>query len=97
MSRWPFHEDRALNIRGVSEAVGGYKLRQGRAIPIVYGCLSVNEAKPVVQKSEGSEAISVVMETRLSKTDTTLRAWFKDDKMNNVCGAYYLRISYLHR
>lgn len=95
LRRWPFHLQQALTTQGIGKAVGGYKLRRGKALPIQYGCLSINGKPEMTRESTGPDAEGITMETRLSKSDNTIQAWFKDQQQNDVCGAYYLKVEYV--
>ncbi len=94
LSRWPFHLQRMLTDAGPSTAIGGTKLREGKSLPIVYGCLSVNQKKPIVAKSE-INAISIVTDIYLEKGINKLQAWFQDVDNKDLCGSYYVRIQKL--
>ncbi|HRN47137.1 MAG TPA: arylsulfatase [Niabella sp.] len=93
LSRWPFHLKRSLVAMGVDAAVGGSRLRKGKGLPIQSGFVSVNGNSPVMSNKSGPEAIKIDLQIKLSKKDTTLRAWFKDVNGNDLCGSYYLRLT----
>jgi len=94
LSRWPFHLQRTLTAAGPSTAIGGTKIREGKSLPIAYGCLSVNHTKPIVAKSN-INAVSIVTEVYLKKGFNELQAWFKDQYNKDLCGSYYVRIQRL--
>jgi len=95
LSRWPFHLNRSLVSEGVGMAVGGYKLRKGKALPIQYGCLSINDKKIAAVKKKAPDAKLITLDIPLTRDVKTIQAWFKDKKQNDLCGAYYLRIRWL--
>lgn len=92
LSRWPFFLNQPLQSIGIGKAVGGYKLRRGKALPIEYGHLSVNGKNPISADIFDKNSSTVSMKVRLTSSDTTLRAWFTDGNQNDLCGAYYLRV-----
>lgn len=93
LSRWPFHLNQALNTAGITKAVGGTPLRTGKSLPIEKGCLSVNESAPVTEVKANAQATLIEMKVKLSRKDSTLRAWFQNNKGKDVCGTYYLRLT----
>lgn len=91
LSRWPPHLQRALTVSGPDKAVGGTWIRPGKAIPIAYGCVSLNKKEPVVVKSEpGADKIS--FEIKISKGINQLQAWFRDKDGKDNCAAYYVQV-----
>lgn len=92
LSRWPFHMQRDMDAKGPSATVGGARLNTGKAMPIEYGCLSLNGKAPVVMKKTSADAKMITIEMDLPAGDVTLRGWFQDQNHQDVCGAYYVRI-----
>lgn len=91
LSRWPPHIKRALTASGPDAAVGGTWIRSGKAIPIVYGCASLNKAEPVVVTAEPG-ADKIIIEMKIGKGINQLNAWFRDKDGNDNCAAYYVQI-----
>jgi arylsulfatase len=96
LSRWPFHLKRDLTAAGPDTAVGGTRIRSGKAVSIVYGCLSIDGNTPVIIKKNNAEATAIPMEMNLRAGDHTLRAWFKDENKKDRCGAYYVKATYIY-
>jgi arylsulfatase A-like enzyme len=93
LSRWPFHLSRDLTTAGPSLSVGGSPLREGRALKIEIGCVSIDGGQPKQSRKERPDSDRIVMEMDLKAGPATLRAWFKDDQGRDLCGAYYLRLT----
>jgi arylsulfatase len=92
LSRWPFHLNRNINDKGPQFSIGGNNIRTGSSHEIVFGCLRIENKETIIKKSiENSSSISI--ETYLNKGEAKLRAWFVDKNKNNICGAYYIRIT----
>lgn len=95
LSRWPPHLPAALISSGPSVAVGGTPLREGKPIPVVYGCVSLNGTEPVVMKSEpGASKITITL--RVKKGVNQLQAWFRDEEGRDNCAAYYVQVERTH-
>ena len=92
LSRWPFHLNQSLTEEGPKKSIGGTALRKGVSLPITTGCLSVNEATPIIGKISVEEPHLIFLTCRLLEGEQTLRAWFQDGEGKDLCGAYYLRI-----
>lgn len=90
LSRWPFHLNRDLTINGPGAAVGGTKIRSGKAVPLEFGCVSLNGKSPVVTK-KSPRAASIIIEMDLPAGDHFLQAWFRDNRGQDLCGSYYIR------
>ena len=95
LSRWPFHLNRKLSKAGPAETSGGTKIRTGKAVPVEFGCVSINRNDPVMSRSKVDDPMKIVFEMNLNKEDYTLQAWFKDKEQKDLCGAYYVRIEKL--
>jgi arylsulfatase len=91
LSRWPFHLNRSLSKNGPATSVGGSQIRAGRALPVKFGCISLNGGKEIISQSEEG-ATSISFEFELQKGDKTVQAWFRDIDGNDLCGAYYIRV-----
>ena len=94
LSRWPFHLQRTLSSAGPATAIGGTKLREGKALPIEYGCISINKEQPLIVKAD-KNASSINANMKLKKGTNVLQAWFRDGNDKDLCGSYYLRIKKL--
>jgi arylsulfatase len=92
LSRWPFHLNRNLTVMGPDTAVGGVKLRQGKALPVEFGCISLDHGEPVIVRKSNRRATDITIEMNIPAGDNTLQAWFKDKSRQDICGAYYVRI-----
>jgi arylsulfatase len=92
LSRWPFHLNRQLTRIGPDTAIGGIKIRAGKAIPVKSGSLSLNGKAPIIERASYlATKISMIVE--IPPGDNTLQAWFSNEDGNAVCGAYYLRVT----
>lgn len=91
LSRWPPHIKRALTSIGPDAAVGGTWIRSGKAVPIVYGCASLNNNDPVVVKAE-PRAEKIIIEMKIKKGANQLNAWFRDAEGKDNCAAYYVTV-----
>jgi arylsulfatase A-like enzyme len=96
LSRWPFHLNRKMGLAGPAYAVGGTKIREGKALAIASGSLSVNNQEPTVHDAQ-PDADKVYFKVQLDKGPTTLRAWLNDAKGTPLCGAYYVKIFLLKK
>ncbi|TZF82257.1 arylsulfatase [Pedobacter sp. BS3] len=94
LSRWPFHLNRALTLAGPAKAVGGTKLRTGKPLDIASGCVSLNNGAAVTVNSKPN-ATAIPVEINIKAGENTLQAWFKDKNGQDVCGAYYVRVTRL--
>ncbi len=91
LSRWPPHLKTPLTAIGPAAGVGGTFIRPGKAIPIVYGCVSLNHAEPVVVKSDDG-ADKIVVEIKMAKGVNQLQAWFRDRDNKDNCATYYVQV-----
>ncbi len=92
LSRWPFHLNTKLNSKGPEFSVGGKSINQGKALEIAYGCISIGKEEIQIQKAvQNSSYISFQIE--LERGETQFRGWFMDNNENNICGAYYVRVT----
>ena len=96
LSRWPFHLDRKLTSAGPDKTFANTKLVTGRALPIEYGCFSLNNAEALLNKSN-SEATKVSFEVKLTIGKNTIQSWFRDANGNELKGAYYMRLNKMVR
>lgn len=92
LSRWPFHLVKKLTEIGLDTAIGGTKLRKGKAANIEFGCISLNNGTPMIVKKVNSNATKIMLEMNIPEGDNTIQAWFRDENGFDVCGAYYLRV-----
>jgi len=94
LSRWPFHLNRSMDVAGLETAIGGTKLRTGKALPVAGGCVVLNGAAPVlINGTPGATKIAV--DIMLNAGNNTLQAWFKNKEGQDICGAYYVRLTRL--
>ena len=94
LSRWPFHLQRSLTGAGPGTSVGGTEIRQGKAVPVHFGCVSLNNGNPVITESKAGATV-VTFEMELQAGDSTFQAWFKNKDGKDLCGAYYVRVEKL--
>lgn len=94
LSRWPFHIHRNLTVTGPGKAVGGTKIRPGKALPIQFGCLSINNSDPIISESK-PEAGSITFNIKLDTGYNTFQAWFQNKEGKDLCGAYFIRVEKL--
>jgi arylsulfatase len=92
LSRWPFHLNKNLNENGPEFSIGGNPITIGNSFGINYGCLEIGSGDVKIEKAI-SNSKSILFETKLKKGETKLRAWFMDKDNNNLCGAYYVRLT----
>ena len=92
LSRWPFHLNTKLNIKGPEFSVGGKSINQGKAIDIDYGCIAIGNEEMKIQKVD-QNLDYVTFQVELEKGETNFRGWFKDSTKNDICGAYYVRFT----
>jgi arylsulfatase len=95
LSRWPFHLERSLQSAGPEASVGGTWIRPGKALPVYDGCVSVNQGKPLVSVCTPG-ATKITLEMELPAGDHTFRAWFRNRKGIDLCGAYYVKMEGMH-
>jgi hypothetical protein len=69
-------------------------IETGRALPVEFGCLSINNDEPIISRRT-DDGTAIIMEITLSAGHKTLRAWFKDLNRRDLCGAYYIKIQSL--
>lgn len=93
LSRWPFHLDRKMTLRGPQYAVGGTRLRQGKALHVASGSLSINNSSPVLHQPT-QNGNSIVYKIKLKKGQTKLQAWLNDADGAPLAGAYYVRVKF---
>lgn len=94
LSRWPFHLNRKLTLAGPAKSVGGTNIRPGKALPIASGCVSINHAEPIENKTE-INASTITLVAGLKAGKNVLQAWFKDAEGKDLCGAYFVRLTKL--
>ncbi|WP_296621676.1 hypothetical protein [Marivirga sp.] len=92
LNRWPFHLNTKLNGKGPEFSVGGKSINQGKALDIAYGCISIGNKEQKVQKAD-QNLNYVTFQVELEKGETKFRSWFLDKNKNDVCGAYYVRLT----
>ncbi|MEX2371362.1 MAG: arylsulfatase [Bacteroidales bacterium] len=89
LSRWPFHLERSLMKAGPETTIGGTRIRTGKAVPIAFGCVSVNQDDPLVVPCNPGDT-EIAMELNLRQGDNTVQAWFMDKGHRDLIGAYYI-------
>jgi len=91
LSRWPFHLGLKLWDIGPGSAVGGSTIQSGKKLNIQSGCISINDGEPIYgEVSEDQEKI--VLESNFKKGEYEFRAWFQDQKKQDLVGAYYVQM-----
>ena len=91
LSRWPFHMNLELTVKGPSTTIGGMPIDEGRAYPIVAGSLSIDGAKPMVSKANKNNC-TIDFEMNLEAGRHTMQGWFKDESGVDLSGAFYGRV-----
>jgi arylsulfatase len=94
LSRWPFHLNWKLNIAGPEKNYAGNLLPVGKALPIEFGCFSLNNSAPLIVKSS-PDATNLSFEVNLLKGRNSIQSWFRDEKGKDLCGAYYVSLQRL--
>ncbi len=94
ISRWPFHLQRRLMSVGPKISVGGTQIQAGKAVPIRFGCISLNNGDPVITESKDEDE-KITFEMELPVGNSTFRAWFKSGERQDLCGAYYVKMEKL--
>lgn len=92
LSRWPFRLQRPLTAIGPDTAEGGTHIRPGKAVPVARGCVCLDGKPAIVGPASGTE---VILTARMGAGNHTLRAWFDDQTGKAVCGAYYVRMTWM--
>jgi hypothetical protein len=64
----------------------------GKALPIKYGCVSLNNSEPVEAAAKPG-ATCIALEIQIPAGRSTFKAWFKDADGRDLAGAYYLRVT----
>ena len=95
LSRWPPRLRRPLSQAGPDTAEGGTRIRAGKNVPVHAGCLSIDGQNPLVGAPADERSSGVVITTKMSKGDHTLAGWFRDGKGEDLCGAYYLKVTWV--
>lgn len=91
LSRWPFHLNRSLTVSGPSTAVGGTSIITGKSLSIGFGSVLLNNKTPV-EVASTVDATKITVEIDIPKGLNKLKAFFKDNNGNYLCGAYYVKI-----
>ena len=87
--------NRGLTLPGLSKAIGGTTIREGKSLPIADGCLRIDDEDiPVTLLNDDGSALYI--EVDLLQGAHSLHAFFRDAKGNAICGAYYVRVSRLN-
>ncbi|MET0393306.1 MAG: arylsulfatase [Chitinophagaceae bacterium] len=94
LSRWPFHLEREMTRAGPAVAIGGTKIREGKALPVAAGSLVLDSGEQLILAgTPGATKLSTTV--TLQKGAHQLQAWFRDKDGKDLCGAYYVRITKL--
>ncbi|GIX02120.1 MAG: hypothetical protein KatS3mg112_1057 [Thermogutta sp.] len=97
LRRWPFHTEEPLGSLGPQQTVAGRSLldviKTRKALPIYGAVLRIGSREMRAQTSP--KAIGVPFEVELAEGDTQLQAWFQDEKGNDLCGAFYVKVELL--
>ena len=94
LSRWPFHLNRSLTIVGPDKTFAETEtiLNPGKALPIEFGCFSLNNTEPMVAKTS-PDATKISFGVKFEKGRNTIQSWFRDANGNDLKGAYYVRLT----
>jgi arylsulfatase A-like enzyme len=84
-------EELSLRLDPSGKSINGIPIPEGRALPISSGCVSLNGNEPKI-KTRKPDATAIAIELKLPAGRNTLQAWFKDEKGQELCGAYYVKI-----
>lgn len=94
LRRWPFHTGKALGSEGPRETIHGRPLTQPfRLIPAREAVLAIDGAgqrAPVSPADTGA-----TFRVKLGKGPCKLQGWFGDGQGQDLCGAYYARVTRL--
>ncbi len=91
LSRWPPELKRALTVNGPSTAVGGTNIRPGKALPVKYANMVLDNTAPVtIEARPGAD--SVEFEINIAKGTHHLKAWFLNGQKENIGAAYYIKV-----
>jgi len=97
LRRWPFHTEEPLGSPGPKQTVAGRSLvnviTNRKALPIYGAVLRIGSREMRAQTTP--KAIGVPFEVELAEGDTQLQAWFQDEKGNDLCGAFYVKVELL--
>ena len=93
LRRWPFHADSPLASTGPSATVYGRPIASGKGLPIAGAILEIAGSRHSA-KSAGTD-LGVAFRVRLERGRTKLHGWFHDAGGNDLCGAFYARVTRL--
>jgi arylsulfatase len=82
LRRWPFDLEAAL---------AGNVTPPGTALPIASATLTIAGQKLTAPAPDGAKEI--VVRTRIAAGRTQLQAWFQDAAGQDLCGAYYVKVT----
>ena len=92
LSRWPFHLNRSLAIAGPDKTFAETALNPGIALPVEFGCFSLNNSEPLVAKAL-PDATKISFDVKFEKGKNTIQSWFRDAGGNDLKGAYYVKLT----
>ena len=74
--------------------MGGTEIRAGKAIPVRFGCISLNNGDPFIAESKPGDT-KITFKINITAGEKTFRAWFKSKDGEDLCGAYYVKMGKL--
>lgn len=93
LRRWPFHTDSPLASTGPGATVYGRPIAPGKSLPIAGAILEIAGGQYSAE-SAGTD-LGTVFRVLLARGRTKLHGWFHDAGGNDLCGAFYARVTKL--
>jgi hypothetical protein len=92
LRRWPFQTDKPIGSEGPRETISGRPLDHKYKLIPAYG--AALECNGVEQKvSITPESIGALFEVTLPKGRSKLQGWFRGEKGDDLCGAFYALVT----
>ncbi len=92
LARWPFHDPLPLQAARPPQKLTYGALPEGKAFPIAGATLEIAGQRQTAKAKQGDA--SIVFRANLKAgTRTHLQGWFQDAAGNDLCGAYYARVT----
>jgi arylsulfatase A-like enzyme len=94
LRRWPFHTNKPIGSEGPRRTITGRPLdHKYKLVPAAEVLLETNGVEQKVPVT--AESVGATFEVSLSKGRNKLQGWFRDEKGQDLCGAYYALVTKL--
>ena len=94
LRRWPFHTNKPIGSEGPRSTINGRALNhQFKLMPAHEAVLATDGAEQRVGITP--ESLGAVFQISLNKGKSKLQGWFRGDKGDDLCGAYYALVTRL--